>query len=131
MAIEGVTGISSSNEQHRDLVIPVTHLVQAQKKQIEQNQGDSLQNNTTLEEPSKRQRDISENLDGQIKQANQLAESLDRGLRFFVHEDSGRPAVNVVDNSTHQVIKTVPPEQFLDLVAKVTKVAGIFFDEFA
>ena len=82
------------------------------------------------EEPSEEKRDLNqENLESQVKRANQLAESLDRSIRFFVHEDSGRTAVNVVDNSSHQIVKTIPPEQFLDLVARVTKIAGIFFDE--
>jgi flagellar protein FlaG len=109
----------------------MTQLAQTQKEQIEQNQKGSAPNNAALDESSKRQKALPDNLTDQIKQVNQLADSLDRGIRFFVHEDSGRTAVNVVDNSTHQVIKTVPPEQFLDLVAKVTKIAGIFFDEFA
>jgi flagellar protein FlaG len=131
MTIESVKGISSPNEQVPNPIIPTTYPTPSQQGQVEQNRRAPLQNDTTLDESSERQQASPENLANQIKQANQLADSLDRGIRFFVHEDSGRTAVNVVDNSTHQVIKTVPPEQFLDLVAKVTKIAGIFFDEFA
>jgi len=139
MAIEGVTGISSSRELNPklkyeaiELVIPVTDLGKAPKKRIKQEQEDSLQKGAISEGPSVEDRGFDlVNLEGQVKQANQLAESLNRSIRFFVDEESGRTAVNVVDKNTHQVIKSIPPEQFLDLVARVTKIAGIFFDEFA
>jgi flagellar protein FlaG len=120
MRLEGVTGIPSSNEQYLELGVP------AEKNQVEK-QKDGVPQRAAEEKGDA----VPQNLDGQVEQANQLAKSLDRGLRFFVHEDSGRPAVNVVDNNTHQIIKTVPPERFLNLVAKVKKIAGIFFDEFA
>ena len=132
MAIESVTGISNAREQYPELVIPVTNPAKSggQKKQVEQNRRDPLQRSAASEEPSEEKKGLPGDLEGQVKQANQLAESLDRSIHFFVHEASGRTAVNVVDKSTHQIIKTVPPEQLLDLVAKVTRIAGIFFDEF-
>lgn len=64
----------------------------------------------------------------QINEANALAESLDRGINFFVDEASGLPAVKVVHKATDEVIKTIPPEEFLHFVANVKKVTGLFFD---
>ncbi len=64
----------------------------------------------------------------QVNQANALAESLDRGINFFVDEASGLSAVKVVHNATDEVIRTIPPEEFLHFVANVKKVTGLFFD---
>ena len=130
-------------EQNPRIVIPASDLGKSQKKQ-ERNRRHVLQKGAVskegirFEELSEEKdesvmfsfRDLApEHLGGQIKEANKLAESLDRSLRFFVHKDSGRAAVKVVDNNTGKVIKTIPPEEFLNFVAKIKKVAGIFFDK--
>ncbi len=130
-------------EQNPRIVIPASDLGKSQKKQ-ERNRRHSLQKGAVskesilFEELSEKKdesamlsfRDLTEeHLESQIKEANQLAYSLDRSLRFFVHQDSGRAAVKVVDNNTDRVIKTIPSEQFLNFVAKIKKVAGIFFDK--
>jgi flagellar protein FlaG len=132
MGIESITKISSSNVQYTE------DLRQTRDKQPTRNQENTLTENVVSETPSETLKGLSDNaekikslpdnLADQVKQANQLAKSLNRSLHFFIHEDSGRLAINVVDNITQEVVRTIPPEQFLDLSAKLTKIAGLFFD---
>ena len=53
----------------------------------------------------------------------------DVGLQFNVHEDTGRVVVTVVEESTGQVIREIPPSQVLKLVASMEKTIGIIFDQ--
>ncbi|HEY8498886.1 MAG TPA: flagellar protein FlaG [Limnochordales bacterium] len=57
-----------------------------------------------------------------------LAESR-RQLKFHVHEATGRIWVQVIDSRTQEVIKEIPPERYLDLVARIWELVGILVDE--
>jgi len=49
--------------------------------------------------------------------------------KFEVHEGTGRVMVNLVDTETKEVIKEIPPEKILDLVANIWERLGILVDE--
>ena len=51
------------------------------------------------------------------------------GLHFVVHEDTGRVVVTVIDESTGQVIREIPPSEVLKLAARLDKTIGIIFDQ--
>ncbi len=53
------------------------------------------------------------------------------GLEFSVHEPTGRIKVIVLDKETGEVIREVPPQQVLDLMAKIDEMMGILFDSWA
>ena len=48
---------------------------------------------------------------------------------FGFHEDTNRVTIKIVDKSTKEVIKELPPEKTLDMIARVWEMAGILFDE--
>lgn len=50
-------------------------------------------------------------------------------LRFKLHEKTERLQVQVVDQATGKVIKEVPPSEFLDLLARIREMVGLFIDE--
>ena len=45
------------------------------------------------------------------------------------HEDTNRVTIKIVDKNTKEVIKELPPEKTLDMIAKVWEMAGILIDE--
>lgn len=49
--------------------------------------------------------------------------------KFEVHEGTGRVMVNLIDTETKEVIKEIPPEKILDLVANIWESIGILVDE--
>jgi flagellar protein FlaG len=53
----------------------------------------------------------------------------DVGLHFSVHETTGRTVVRVVDKETEKLIREIPPEEFLNLAAKLEEMIGIIFDK--
>ena len=48
---------------------------------------------------------------------------------FGFHEQTNRVMIKIVDKDTKEVIKEYPPEQTLDMIAKVWELAGILVDE--
>ncbi len=48
---------------------------------------------------------------------------------FGIHEATNRVTIKIVDKDTHKVIKELPPEKTLDMIAKVWELAGILVDE--
>lgn len=49
--------------------------------------------------------------------------------KFEVHEGTGRLMVNLINTKTKEVIKEIPPEKILDLVANIWESIGILVDE--
>ena len=48
---------------------------------------------------------------------------------FGIHDKTNRVTIKIVDRDTKKVIKEIPPEKTLDMIAKVWELAGILVDE--
>ncbi len=48
---------------------------------------------------------------------------------FGIHEGTNRVTIKIVNRDTKEVIKELPPEKTLDMIAKVWEMAGILVDE--
>lgn len=48
---------------------------------------------------------------------------------FGIHEATNRVTIKIVDKDTKKVIKELPPEKTLDMIAKVWEMAGLMVDE--
>jgi flagellar protein FlaG len=48
---------------------------------------------------------------------------------FGIHEATNRVTIKIVDKDSKKVIKELPPEKTLDMIAKVWELAGILVDE--
>lgn len=64
-----------------------------------------------------------------VEQSNRLIFQDDKRFEFKVHERTGRMMVKLVDKETDEVIKEIPPEKILDLVASIWDLVGILVDE--
>ncbi len=49
--------------------------------------------------------------------------------QFGIHEGTNRITVKIVDKETKEVLKEVPSEKMLDMIAKVWEYAGLFVDD--
>lgn len=48
---------------------------------------------------------------------------------FGIHEKTNRVTIKIVDKKTKEVLREFPPEETLDMIAKVWELAGIMVDE--
>lgn len=67
----------------------------------------------------------------QIKQAvEKLNKSMTNSEAVFgIHEATQRITIKIVDKESKKVIKELPPEKTLDMIAKVWEMAGLLVDE--
>ncbi len=49
--------------------------------------------------------------------------------QFGIHDATNRVTIKIVDKETKKVLKEFPPEETLDMIAKVWELAGIMVDE--
>ncbi len=64
------------------------------------------------------------------KAVEQLNKNLSHSSAIFgIHEKTNRLTIKIVDKETKEVIKELPPEKTLDMIAKVWEIAGILVDE--
>lgn len=64
-----------------------------------------------------------------IEKANEMVAECNRRFDFSVHEETQTIMVKVIDTENGEVIREIPPEKILDLVAKLWELAGIIVDE--
>lgn len=60
---------------------------------------------------------------------NDTASAFYRHVKFSVHEETDRIIARVINTQTNEVIREIPPEELLDLVAKIQRLLGLFVDE--
>ncbi len=60
--------------------------------------------------------------------ANRIAKAFNMEIRFEVHEKTDIEIMQVIDAATGKVIKELPPEQILDMIAKLWETIGVFVD---
>lgn len=87
-------------------------------------------NISQLSEVDRRELPISEQVViNAIERANKAISGVTTNCRFSIHEKTKEIMVKVIDSETNQVIREIPPEKILDLVAKLWEMAGLIVDE--
>ncbi len=64
-----------------------------------------------------------------IEKANESFKGKNARFEYSIHEDTKRIMVKVVDPVSDEVIKEIPAEKILDMVAKIWEISGMFVDE--
>jgi len=68
-------------------------------------------------------------LEDALEKLTRSADLFNKGLQFRIHDKTGRLIVRVIDRETEEVIRDIPPERILDLVASIEAFLGLLFDE--
>ncbi|WP_461205749.1 flagellar protein FlaG [Clostridium sp. DL1XJH146] len=71
----------------------------------------------------------SEFIEEQIEKLNKVMFGTDKHFEFSVHKKTNQILVKVVDTETNEVIRELPPEKILDIVAKMEEMVGMLVDE--
>ena len=91
---------------------------------------DSQQKNTFSDQGMKEQQQQQPSNEQIKKAVEQMNKSMFNSEAVFgIHEGTNRVTIKIVDKDTKEVIKELPPEKTLDMVAKVWEMAGILVDE--
>ncbi|MCR4397985.1 MAG: flagellar protein FlaG [Firmicutes bacterium] len=66
---------------------------------------------------------------GAVDAANRIAELVNTRLSFGYHEESGRCYVMVLRSDTGEVLRQIPPERMLEMLAQVRQIVGLILDQ--
>ncbi|MEF3305168.1 flagellar protein FlaG [Paenibacillus sp. GYB003] len=64
-----------------------------------------------------------------IERANKALQGATTSFEFSIHEKTKQIMVKVLDRDSGEVIREIPPEKTLDMVARMWEMAGILVDE--
>lgn len=68
-----------------------------------------------------------------VKQAaegvNAFLKSSGSHVKFEVHEATKKMIVEVIDDTTQEVVRTIPSKELLDLAAKIGEMVGLLLDK--
>lgn len=84
--------------------------------------------NGTQYSAGEQQQASNEQIKKAVEQLNKKALKNSEAV-FGIHEATNRVTIKIVDKTTKEVIREVPPEKTLDMIAKVWEIAGILVDE--
>ena len=75
-----------------------------------------------------------ENAQPSTESMRKAVENINKNLKnseaiFGIHEKTNRVTIKLVDKETKEVIKELPPEKTLDMIAKAWELAGLLVDE--
>ena len=86
------------------------------------------QNNTSADQNGEQQQVTNEQIKKAVEKLNKNMMSHSEAV-FGIHEATNRVTIKIIDKDTKKVIKELPPEKTLDMIAKVWEMAGILVDE--
>ena len=99
------------------------------QESAEDGAGDGQGQQSAGEQQAKRSLDSqNEKIKNAVEELNKKMESHSEAV-FGIHEKTNRVTIKIVDKDSKKVIKELPPEKTLDMIAKVWEMAGILVDE--
>ncbi|MBD5530109.1 MAG: flagellar protein FlaG [Lachnospiraceae bacterium] len=91
-------------------------------------EGQSKGNSNNNSNEQQQQQPTNEQLKRAVEQLNKNMVAHSEAV-FGIHEGTNRVTIKIVDKDTKEVLKELPPEKTLDMIAKVWEMAGILVDE--
>lgn len=70
-----------------------------------------------------------EDLTAQVDAMNELVDARFTSIQFEKHDKLDRTIIRVIDRETDEVIKEIPPKEFLDMISSMLEFAGIIVDK--
>ena len=121
MKVDSFESVSSVNRQN------LNNENNRKKNDVEdtiKSRPDSLQeNNEYIKE------ELEEDVKESVKDVNDIVKKVKEDLAFELHDETDRMMVKVIDRKTKEVIKELPPEEMLDLSARIHEMVGLLIDE--
>lgn len=74
--------------------------------------------------------DVSaQKLEQAVEQLNKTMMTYNTELRFQLHTESNEMQVSVINSQTEEVIRKIPPDKILNIVAHFKEILGVLVDE--
>ncbi len=121
----GVQSVAAASESFAKVAEP-SQSNNAGNQNLNQNQNPQEQ---ALEEGVPIQEVSKEKVESALKDINAKIRPTHTECQFSYHEKTKRISIKVLDQESGEVIREIPPEKTLDMIAKTLELAGILVDE--
>lgn len=135
MAIESIKSnvMSQMNRVSEPAVVEKPEAVQVTTQQVApvvaRDSGYEPKDGQTKDEGKNLHEVSPEKVKSALNEINQKIRPTNTQCEFKYHEKTNRISITVRDRETDEVIREIPPEKTLDMIAKSLELAGILVDE--
>lgn len=129
MPVRGVSSVTAANVDYSS-EIPIRrqrNSYQPLKNEVED--GLMLGTGTSAKPGSQIAGGLRETIRDGVEHLNAAADIFNKGLHFKIHEDTEQLVVEIINKETGEVIRQIPPEYMLEVIAKIDALLGLFIDE--
>ncbi len=95
----------------------------------DENKSNKAESRNSVDENELSSDKLKKELKETIEDMNKIVETVEENLSFKLHEKTDRLMTQVINIETREVIKEMPPEEMLDLAARIHRMVGIIIDE--
>ena len=137
--VQKVTESSGSNSTQTSTQKPADEFVSSSASEVPQVDPKTLSVRNVAESAeegssdgqAKTNEEFIEKANERVKKAvSEINKNMDNSIaQFGIHEGTNRITIKIVDKQTKEVIKELPPEKTLDMIAKAWELAGLMVDE--
>ena len=90
---------------------------------------DGSNNNGNEQEKGQQEQATKRQIMNAISRMNSTMKQSRTRCEFTYHEKINRVSIKILDEDTDEVIREIPPEEALEMIAKMWELAGLLFDE--
>ncbi len=128
MALDAISGTGYNSTQYNPRTVVDTS--SSSEIELKVMEIPTTTKNSTSDLVDKGQPAVSEKqIKDAISQINSRIREHATRCEFSYHEETRRVSIKVIDESTNEVIKEIPPEDTLRMIEKMWELAGILVDE--
>ncbi len=106
-----------------------TNNVEATTSNIKTKENTLSDNNSSSHKESTNHKVSEKTISKAVDDVNKKLDKSNAECKFSVHKATGQITVKVMDKETGDVIREIPSEKILDIVATALEMAGILMDE--
>lgn len=115
------------NNNSADYFDPTTVKIAEVNETDTREQSDNSNSNQYMENAEKQIQATNEKIKSAVEELNKKMNNSE--AIFGIHDETNRVTIKIVDKDTKKVIKELPAEKTLDMIARILDVAGLLVDE--
>lgn len=120
------TDVATEGQQVNTYDATTVKVAEVEKQDSRDSHGEQEETSGNVATPKEQQQVLNDQVKKAVERMNQ---SMSHSEAIFgIHEKTNRVTIKIVDKDTKEVLKEIPPEKTLDMIAKAWELAGILVD---
>lgn len=129
---KGIETLQANEKSQISDISPITELKKAEVKKTEAKTKEDTKKNPQSEEKNTKEEltQFSEKtILKAVEEANKRMRSQNKEFEYSIHEKTKQVMIKIRNAETKEIIKEIPNEKIVDMIASMCETAGLFVDE--